>query len=57
MELKREWHPFDDGATVHGRGSEAGIIVIDEEYAGAARITLERDETIAPSFTKPSTNS
>ncbi|MBN1430665.1 MAG: hypothetical protein JXB07_20005 [Anaerolineae bacterium] len=36
------WYPHDEGLMVGKAGSE-GIVVYDEEYAGGARITLERD--------------
>ncbi len=44
----REWLAFDHGATLGKRGSEGGVILTDEEYPSGARITLERDGTIAP---------
>jgi hypothetical protein len=34
-----DWNLFDGGP----RGSEGGVVVADEEYRGASRITLERD--------------
>ncbi len=37
------WTPFAGPL----RGSESGIVEIDEEHKGAARITLERDAKIA----------
>jgi hypothetical protein len=37
------WHPFHDGETIGTRGSEAGIILRDEEHDFGARITVERD--------------
>ena len=37
------WCAFNDGTTVGQRGSESGIIVRDDEYVSASRITLERD--------------
>lgn len=42
------WHPFDDGKSIGGRGSEGGIILRDEEHADGARVTLERDGHTAP---------
>jgi hypothetical protein len=42
------WHAFRDGTTVGTRGSEDGIIVLDEEHTQGARITLEKDGRIAP---------
>ncbi len=37
------WHAFDGGASAGQQGSEGGVIVLDEEHADGARITLERD--------------
>jgi hypothetical protein len=37
------WVPFEQGATLGTRGSESGLILLDEEYKDAARISLERD--------------
>lgn len=37
------WHPVDGGATLGQRGSENGVILLDEEHELGARITLERD--------------
>lgn len=37
-----DWLPFDDGASIGDSGSEGGVILRDDEYRGAARITLER---------------
>jgi hypothetical protein len=37
------WYPFDDRHTIGEKGSEDGVIVIDEECDATARITLERD--------------
>lgn len=42
------WLPFDDGKTMGQPGSEEGVIVADEEYKHSARITLERNTTVAP---------
>jgi hypothetical protein len=42
------WHVFDSGATIGKQGSENGTIVLDEEHADGARITLERDGSTAP---------
>jgi hypothetical protein len=44
-----DWHRYDDGASIGQMGSEEGVIVRDDEYAGRARITLEqRDGKPAP---------
>ena len=42
------WNPFEDGATVGALGTEAGSILLDEEHADGARITLETGGTVAP---------
>jgi len=43
------WAPFVDETGWAGpRGSEGGTIVVDEEHALGARITLERDTSVAP---------
>jgi hypothetical protein len=43
-----DWHAFDDGATIGTRGSEHGIIVVDEEHLLGARLTLEENADNAP---------
>ena len=42
------WTTFNDGVSVGRRGSEDGIILLDESHVDGARITLERDGVIAP---------
>jgi hypothetical protein len=42
------WHAFDNGTSVGTKGPEQGTIVLDEEHAYGARITLERDGKNAP---------
>jgi len=42
------WQAFDGGSTRGGRGSEEGRIVVDDEYEGSARITLEEGCRAAP---------
>lgn len=42
------WHPFDDGRTIGGTGSEEGRILRDEEHRDGARITLEEGGGTAP---------
>ena len=37
------WRPYAHGTTVGQRGTQAGVIVRDEQHDGAARITPERD--------------
>lgn len=38
------WHPYADGTTIGGRGTEDGTILRDEEHDEGSRITLERTE-------------
>ena len=42
------WTPFDSGSSIGTEGSESGTIVADSEHDLGARITIERDGTIAP---------
>jgi hypothetical protein len=42
------WKAFEDGLTLGRPSSEHGRIVRDDDYADAARITLERDCPAAP---------
>lgn len=42
------WYDFDNGATIGQQGSESGVIVLDEEYEQATRISLERSTSVAP---------
>lgn len=42
------WHPYEDGRTQGHTGTEGGVIVVDDEHDGGARITLERDCLRAP---------
>ncbi len=42
------WKAFEDGLTLGRPGSEGGRIMRDDDYVDAARITLERDGTVAP---------
>jgi hypothetical protein len=42
------WRPFQNGATLAEQGSEQGETVLDEEHMLGARITLERNTSIAP---------
>jgi len=39
---------MDNGKTVGTRGSEEGVIVLDEEHTEGARITLEQGGCTAP---------
>ena len=42
------WQPYANGSTIGHTGSVGGVIRQDEEYAGAARITLEANCLRAP---------
>jgi hypothetical protein len=42
------WQPFDNGATLGLKGSESGETIRDEEHTVVARITLEKNASIAP---------
>src|SRR5262249_28680366 len=42
------WLPIDNGKTEGTRGSEDGIIILDEEHIQRARITLEQGGRNAP---------
>jgi len=49
--MHMDWHPFHDGTTVGGIGSENGRILRDEEYQGYCRITLEKNGNAPYSIT------
>jgi len=42
------WLPIIGGETIGTRGSEEGVIVLDEEHPSGARVTLERGGCTAP---------
>lgn len=42
------WNKFENGKTIASSGSESGIIINDEEHESGARITLEKNTTVAP---------
>ena len=42
------WHTFEQGRSLGTRGPEKGVIVSDEEYHQAARMTLEQGSLGAP---------
>lgn len=44
----KTWHPFLEGKTLGQSGSESGVITLDEAHDGGARITIERNGSIAP---------
>jgi hypothetical protein len=43
MSVNPLWQAFDGGRTIGGRGSEEGVILLDDEHDYGARVTLERD--------------
>ena len=43
-----KWGSFDAGHTIGAFGSEGGTILLDEEHADGARITIERGGQTAP---------
>jgi hypothetical protein len=46
------WIVYDNGRTINQKGSDAGIIIADEEFEKGARITIEKNGLVAPySFT------
>ncbi len=42
------WSTIDNGATLATRGSENGILVLDEEHPSGARIAIEKESDTAP---------
>ena len=42
------WLPYEEGKTIGTTGSEEGVILRDEEYAGDIRITLEQGAGTIP---------
>jgi hypothetical protein len=42
------WHPYNNGETIGQKGSESGVILLDEEHELGARISLERATEVAP---------
>ena len=43
--MEKTWQPFRSGSTLGKTGTEAGVILRDEEHIEGARITLERSAT------------
>jgi hypothetical protein len=43
-----KWNTCEDGKTIGTKGSEDGTIVLDDEHADGARITLEAKGASAP---------
>ncbi len=48
MHKENNWGPFDQKKTIGIQGTENGIIIRDEENSFGARITLEKNGSIAP---------
>jgi hypothetical protein len=46
--MDNSWTKFEEGQTIGQKGSEGGIILVDEEIRSSARITLEEEGDIAP---------
>lgn len=46
--MSNNWTIFDSGNSIGLKGTENGIILIDEENINGARITLEENGDIAP---------
>lgn len=42
------WNQIKNGETIGQIGSEGGTILVDDEYRGCCRITLEKDGVTAP---------
>jgi phosphoribosylglycinamide formyltransferase-1 len=42
------WEPYENGTTIGKKGSEEGVIVLDEFHKDGAHITLEKDGVTAP---------
>lgn len=42
------WYAFKNGGSIGSLGSESGVIVLDEEHADGARISLERGGRTSP---------
>jgi len=42
------WHRYDQGKSIGTSGSEKGVILRDDEHGADARISLERDTSVAP---------
>ncbi|HEX8044770.1 hypothetical protein [Rhizobium sp.] len=40
------WISFDGGSTLGHRGSEDGVILLDEEHTAGARVTLEKCDRV-----------
>jgi hypothetical protein len=46
----RQWSQAEQGAAIGTIGSEGGLTLVDEEYAGEARTCLERKEGAGAPF-------
>ena len=45
---EHSWQPFHGGSSIGQEGTEMGVIVRDDWYAGTARLTLEDEPRIVP---------
>ena len=48
MKSEKNWYDYDEGYSIGTSGTDGGIIVRDEEYNFAARITIEEEGSFAP---------
>ena len=48
MSEEDNWSPFEAGRSIGTSGSEDGTILADDAHVHGARITLERDGSVAP---------
>ena len=46
--MENNWEQFDNGNTIGTRGSEGGVVIMDEEHTHGARISLEKETSSAP---------
>lgn len=48
MNPQRTWYAYEQGKTLGMTGPDSGEIILDDEFAGSARMTLERSTYNAP---------
>jgi hypothetical protein len=48
MKSETNWYDYDEGYSIGTSGTDGGIIVRDEEYNFAARMTIEEEGSFAP---------
>ncbi len=46
--INKNWQPFDNGNSINQKGSENGNIIYDIEHINGARISIEKETSIAP---------